>query len=227
MKRLLMLFAAGMLLAACAGPPELRPLPPAAASHMLDRCRRLFAGTPRRMVHAIAAELPGEKTRTVIGISRVSPQKRAIHAVLMTIEGLVLFDAVSEPQVLDVRRALPPFDSEEFARGLMRDVRLIFLEPDATAVESGRLDPGGRGCRYTCRDGRTVDVLVHDDGSWQLSLYHGRRLVRQLSADACRSESTGGIPCRLSLTARGRLSYHLSLSLIEAEAVQSQPADTE
>jgi hypothetical protein len=226
MKQTLRLLMAGALLAACAGPPALRPLPPVAAIQTLERCHRLFPDDAWRTVHTISAEMPGEQTRTLIGISLVSPEQRSIQAVLMTVEGLVLFNAVYA-QTLEVRRALPPFDSNEFARGLMRDVRLIFLEPDATAVESGVLESGQRGCRYTDNDGRTVDVIVHDDGHWQLTLYDGRRPLRTLSAGACRSDTNDRIPCRLNLTAHGRLSYRLELTLIEAEPVQTQPVEPE
>jgi hypothetical protein len=225
MKHALTFLIAGLLCVACAGPPALQPLPPAQATRALDRCRRLFPDSAWRMVHTIAAELPGQQTRTVIGISLVYPRHRTIQAVLMTVEGLVLFDAVYG-QTLDVHRALPPFDSDEFARGLMQDVQLIFLEPDAKTVETGMWGADGRGCRYRCKDGRTVDVIAQEDGSWQLSLYDGRRPLRQINADPCRSDASDRIPCRLSLTAHGRLSYHLDMSLIEAEPVRNQPAES-
>jgi hypothetical protein len=179
------------------------------------------------MVHTIAAELPGQQTRTVIGISVVFPARRSVQAVLMTIEGLVLFNAVYTTQALDVRRALPPFDSPAFALGLMQDVQLLFLSPAAASAESGRLASDGPGCRFERKDGRIVDVVPAADGGWQLFLYEGRRLQRQVQAEVCREGPNAGIPCRLELTAHGRLSYHLKMALIEAEPVQSRPAENE
>jgi hypothetical protein len=225
MKRTLTLLIAGALWVACAGPPALKPLPPAAADQTLDRCRSLFADHDWRLVHTIAAELPGAQTRTVIGVSLVSPAQRSIQAVLMTVEGVILFDATYAAGAVDVHRALPPFDSEAFASGLMQDVHLLFLAPDTAAFESGRLESEGPACRFVRKDGRTLDIVPEADGRWHLSLYEGRRLLRQVRAEACGWAPR--IPCRLELTAQGRLSYHLEMSLIEAQPLQSHPAETE
>ena len=67
---------------------------------------------------------------TVIGVTSLAGDE--ISCALMTVEGLTLFAAVfktgAEPEV---RRAVPPFDRPGFARGLMADVRTIFVQPPA------------------------------------------------------------------------------------------------
>ena len=110
----------------CVSLPAIKPVEQRAAA--IQRCARPFLGSPHRFVHAIAASLPGGGTGTVLGITVFDPKSKAIRSAILTIEGFVLFDARYDKE-LHVYRALPPFNGEEFAERLMKDVRLIFLAP--------------------------------------------------------------------------------------------------
>jgi hypothetical protein len=79
-----------------------------------------------------------------MGVTELSSDPERIHAVMMTIEGLVLFDALFDGK-LTINRGVAPFDSREFAEGLMDDIRLIFFKPAGNAVDAGLTEDGFPG----------------------------------------------------------------------------------
>jgi hypothetical protein len=138
---------------------------------------------------------------------------------MMTVEGLVLFDARYDGQIV-IHRALPPFDSMTFARGLIDDIRLIFFPPNGPLIASGTSEDGALICRYRADRGMMVDIVIHEAHVWEIRQYdHNARLIRSLKADPG-SRGTAGrqnpIPVRLELTAFGPSEYALTLDLIEA-----------
>ena len=51
---------------------------------------------------------------------------------------MVLLEAQATP-TLEVIRALPPFDSGDFAKNMIEDIKLIFLAPDGDIRAKGIL----------------------------------------------------------------------------------------
>ena len=170
-----------MLLAACAGTrPE--PLPRMTASTpdlAAGRCAALFPQGRWQMIHAIDFRLADGTSGNALGVLILDG--RSLSCALMTVEGLTLFEARSaEAEVLEVLRALPPFDNREFASGLMRDVRTLFQSPPGLG-QYGTLVDGTPVCRYNA--GQTItDILPQADGCWQLFTYDEQSSLR---TDGC------------------------------------------
>jgi hypothetical protein len=154
-----------------------------------------------------------------MGITVISPMAQTIECVIMTLEGLVLFDTRYD-QGLIIDRAIPPFDRIEFAKGLMEDIRLIFFKPDGQLIGAGILEDGSSICRYKNLEGETIDIVTFVDNAWEIRQY-GRdlrlsRTVRASSQTKASDSSQRVIPRRLELKAHGLPGYELSMSLVSA-----------
>lgn len=206
-------------LISCSLLPVIKHADPAAAANALQRCRRPFLDIPYRVVHSIEATLPGGKTGMVVGVTVFDPVAGTIHSVIMTIEGFVLFEARYEKGELRVDRAVPPFDGGPFATHIMEDVRLIFLAPEGRLADAGLLEDGSSICRYYENQDRIVDVVVHQDDTWEIETYRAsHERLRKIRAFSVHD----GIPGMLELTGFESRNYSLRLKLIIAEPVTAQ-----
>ena len=216
----LLLICAG-LITGCAHLPRLSP----PAGGMAD-CPRIYVRDAWQFVHIIEATPPGRATSTLMGVVQVVPAARRLHCVLMTLEGLVLFEADCGRQV-NILRALPPFDDRGFAQGLIDDIRLIFLAPERASRTAGALADGSPVCRYRLENGDVHD-LVQTGGGWELRCYRkGRTLIRTLVAQKAAPRDAGSpMPAHLTLTAPGMLGYDLTLTLVDAQRLPPSTADS-
>ncbi len=214
-----------LALGGCAGVPELTDLGPGPErAALVRRCRQLHPHAAFRAVHAIEARLPMDQASSVIGASLVDPATARFRAVLMSVEGLTLFDAASVGGDLTVFKALPPLDEPGFGPGLMADVALALLAPARSPSAAGRLPDGRAACRHENPDGSVVDLLPADgDRPGRLDRYGpGQDLIRRVSLIA----PTGplGLAAKVVLTAPGLVGYHLELTLLEASPVTPDDA---
>jgi hypothetical protein len=139
----------------------------------------------------------------------------------MTIEGLVVFDALYDGEII-INRAIPPFNSDKFAKGMISDLRLIFFQPEGRCVEAGVSDTSKWICRYQTDKETTVDVVIHFDNRWTIRRYHHHRLDRAIQAYFGNDPdltTKNKIPERLELIARGGQGYSLNLKLVEAAPI--------
>ena len=154
-----------------------------------------------------------------MGLTILSSTNRTAHCVIMTLEGFVVFDA-SYGKKISVKRAIAPFDSEDFAKGLINDIQLIFFAPNGFLSESGYDKDGAPICRYHIPDGRFIDLVRHGDRSWQIRQYNRQmcleRTVTAFSIQQSRDENRYAVADRLELTAHGEAGYSLIMDLIEA-----------
>jgi hypothetical protein len=203
--------------ASCARLPDIVPEDSSSAPKVKQNCEHPFLKHKWQMVHSIKAVLPNDQREVMIGTIILAPEKKNIHCVIMSIEGIVLLDTVYDENIV-INRAIPPFDSADIADGLMNDIRLIFLKPEGSLIESGFTDNGSRICRYKKDDGMTVDVIVSQEGGWEINQYDSfSGLDRTVKAEfLLKNEMNDQIPERLELTAHGFLGYKLSLDLIES-----------
>ncbi len=204
-------------LSACSSLPPLVPLSP--AENQSKRCGIPFVAEKRQFVHAISTVLPGGKYGQVTGVTTVNPGRQSVHAVILTLEGLVLFEGIIDGGRINIRRAFPPFSSIAFAEGLMNDVRLIFLPPTGRLKMIGKSDRHGFVCRYRNPDDSFIDVRVRNGSDWSLVLYDsGFHPKRRVTA---RMDTTAQVPAKkttppfIELTANGAFGYSLDLQLIE------------
>ena len=207
-----------VLVASCAHLPPLQTYGPPAGQGKESACGDVFPAARWRLVHSIETVIAGQSGGVVIGVTVVSPAEREVEAIIMTLEGLVMFHARSSGDSVDIRRAIAPFDSPRFARGLIDDVTLLFLAPAAVEKMSGISAGGYFTCRYVRKDASAVDIVPGPDGGWKLMEYDRRsKLRRKVTADSEGDCPGARLPCRIDLKAFQRPAYTLKMSLIEAE----------
>ena len=107
-----------LLLGACARLPALQPVDATRFIDMEKDCRSHFPQGRWQLVHTIAARFYGGRQATFTGVVVLSTREKTIHCVLMTLEGMVLFEAQNDGQATIVQRALGPFENKPFAQGV-------------------------------------------------------------------------------------------------------------
>jgi len=210
-------------LLACARMPALRPAPSMAVPDIQEACAGVFPAGDRQFVHAVDTAMAGRRA-TMIGVSVVSSASRTIRSALMSLEGLVMFAAREQDGKITIDRAVPPFDGPGFARGMLDDIRMIFLRPGPEPDAVGFTAAGAPVCRYTTGPERAIDVEVDPaggTGGWTLRRYDRGVLTRTVRADGLSRRPPAGdrIPGRMQLKAYGARGYTLDLNLIEAVPV--------
>ena len=183
---------------------------------MVEACRRPFLTQKYRLVHAMTALMPGGRESTAIGILLADPGTRSFESVLMTVEGLVLFD-IASGQELTVKRAVPPFDAPAFAARMAEDIGLAFFLPGQKAVAVGQEEGGAAVCRFARPGGEVVDILAAPTGAIQIRLYGaGQELWKKVSIPHL---ERAGLAEELEIRGTVWPSYGLNLRLLEAEPV--------
>ncbi len=210
----------------CATRPELSPVVPLDLERraaQIQACDRIFLPVPARFVHSVETDFAGGRKGMMLGVTLIRPEERKIHAVMMTIEGLVMFDGRWEAGEVTIDRGVPPFDSSHFARGLLEDIRLVFLPPEGAPSAVGIAGDGTPVCRYEGDGGETVDLIPNPDDGWRIDRFgDGKRLriVRAESVIPIAEPEPFSIPRKITLTAEGQGAapdYALTLTLLEAE----------
>lgn len=184
-------------------------------------CRALFPKHRIQLVHSLTSILPNGDIHVAIGVTTISPETETIHCAIMTIEGMVLFEAEYNQKMI-IHRSIPPFDSMEFAQNIINDIRLALFEPAGALINAGRLTPDADICRYKQPDGRTIDVMTHQNGDWEIHQYNiYYKLIKTIKAYYTGdnnhefSEKNKRIPSMYEITAPGVFGYSLKLELME------------
>lgn len=215
-----------LISASCSSLPEIQSIRLPVPEGSENRCEQPFVKNKWQFVHSIRAVLPDGQRQSMIGTIIVTPERNAVHCVLMSIEGLVLLDAVYDQKVI-VNRAVPPFDEPGMIHGLIGDVRMLFLRPEGVHLAAGSFGDRSVVCRYADRDGGTVDVIVKPDANWQIDHYSQFDFLQRSAhgyddKDHPAGELKEAIPERLELVAYGLMGYKLTMNLIEAIPLFSQ-----
>jgi len=208
-----------LFVVSCACLPDIRPANGPAALAIQAGCDATFPVGKWQFVHTIEATLPGGRKGLVMGVTVVSSAGRAMDCIILSPEGLVLFEARQE-QDLVIRRAVFPFEEKAFAEGLVRDVQLMFLRPDASLSESGFLENGSSVCRHQGHDGKIVDIITHLDHAWEIR-EHGEdgRLTRTVEAWSLKSTGSPDqwpVAEKMKLVSYGFPGYELTMTLVDA-----------
>ena len=198
-------------------PPEL----PANAYNpqLAKQCEQNYAHGNWQFVHSIAFEMKNGHGATVIGVTVIDG--KVLTASLMGVEGFVLFEAELDAQKrLDIKRALPPFDNQEFAAGLMRDVQAIFRIPSEEKPVTAELSDGTTVCRYFYDKDKMCDLIIKPEGSSTIKVYdaEGDR-IKMISADRHTLIDGVRIPERIQLSSYGLQGYTLKMELISADKI--------
>ncbi len=212
------------LAVSCAGLPQLSPVGESSNRDQNSNCRDVFPEGSWRFVHAIETVIAGRPAGVVVGVTVISPGEPAVEAIILSIEGLVMFHARASGDTIDIQRAIAQFDTPEFASRLIEAVSLLFLVPAAVETTSGLSPDENFTCRYIRDDASVVDVMPGSDGGWKILEYDRRaKLRRRVKADPhrdCPSPQGARLPCRLELLDTMQIpAYTLNMSLIEAERI--------
>ncbi|MCL2669706.1 MAG: hypothetical protein FWE89_03380 [Syntrophaceae bacterium] len=203
------------LAAGCAGLPPLTTLSPLERTPRLEAlCKRPFLNGEVRLIHALTPVLAGHEESTAIAVLAADPERKRFRSVLMTLEGLVLFD-IESAEGVQVHRAVPPFAGPAFAQGMAEDIAFAFFAPADEPSVLGEGEGGSLVCRYHRPQGETVDVVIATDGAAEVRLYGAgqepRKRVRIPRLDG------PGLAGKLEIQGLGWPGYGLKLRLIEAE----------
>jgi hypothetical protein len=216
MKRLALLIFSALLFVSCRTLPAIIPAVPQSAQKSLS-CPSPFLKESYRMIHGIEISMAGS-AGAIIGVTVADPATRFISCAIMTAEGMVLFEADAEG-VLKVRRALPPFDSNDFAKNMINDIKLIFFAPQGKIKDRGILADGARICRYQEENGDWIDVAERQPEGIEIRKYSSYgNLLRQI-----RLSKTAENPYQsIKLQAKELFDYSLLMTLIEAEPLEGE-----
>ncbi|MFH1154725.1 MAG: hypothetical protein V1793_13000 [Pseudomonadota bacterium] len=223
---LILVLAVLLVAGGCASLPLIMPdtHSPQAAQVQSKDLDLLFPPGSFQFVHSLEMTLPGNHSAMLMGVLNVDSLSGTVHCVVMTLEGLVLFDAESRGDDLAIDRGIPPFDNREMALGLIRDIRLVFFRPKGSPVASGYLADRQRILRFQGIDSGTVDLIYPQDRSaWILNVHDRRsrltRSVRYLFPETPASGTAPRFPSTITLTAMGPAGYTLTMTLLEAHLI--------
>jgi hypothetical protein len=179
----------------------------------LPGCYAIFPVEPWESVHKIEATIRGLGSYSLLGVTKGEPSERSLQSILLTPEGFVLFEAEFREDDLSVRKAVAPFDSPAFARGLMEDVTLLFFPPQARPTTWKKKTDGTKVCQWEDPYGFRTEVKGSMDTGWRIK-YKDRRgeVIKEVFLSG---PFVNGLASRIELNATQPASYQLRMTLIQ------------
>ena len=83
-------------------------------------------------------------------------------------------------------------------------------------IAIGRLKEGTRICRFQDIEGRILDTVIYETGSWELRQYSNQQRLTRTVRAVPSERSAAQFPQFLELTAHGNHDYQLTMTLVEA-----------
>jgi len=207
------LFIVIFFLVSCSTMPAINPQILSTGQKNLT-CPSPFLKEKYQLIHAIEISAAGNVQGAIIGITVADPSTRFVSCAIMTAEGMVLLEAQSENEKLIVHRALPPFDSGDFAQNLIDDIRLIYFNPRGLLEKKGNLPDGSTACRWQEENGDFIDVIANKPESTEIKKYSpGGSLNRYVKL----SQTAGNHYSSIELQGSEMVDYKLLMTLIEAQ----------
>lgn len=185
---------------------------------LAQKCEQYYIRGSWQFVHSITFKMANGRGATVIGVTVLG--EKSIKTALMGVEGFVLFEAELDAEKnFTVIRALPPFDNSDFASGLMRDVKAIFVSVSEEKPVTAQLDDGVILCRSLNAE-QMSDFILQLDGSSRIHIYDadGNR-IKTIMADGHTLIDGVRIPKQIQLSTYGLQAYTLKLELISAQRI--------
>ena len=182
-------------------------------------CPSPFLKEKYRLVHAIEIRMAGNTQSAIIGVTLADPSNRSISCAIVTAEGMVLFEAESGRGELKVNRSLPPFDSENFVKNMIEDIKLIFFPPEGKLHSKGNLSDGSTACRYLEENGDWIDVIENKSEGTQVKRYTPSGVLKRRILF---NKTTKNFYQRIELQAYETFDYSLLMNLIESQPVKSR-----
>jgi hypothetical protein len=176
------------------------------------RCLSIYPSTPVRAVHKIDATLPYNGYASFIGVTELFPLANRIKVVLLSVEGVVLFDAEFQGSETKINIALSPLNHEDFIQGLLGDIRFLFLPPTGRVTASQVREDGHCVCAWS--DGVRKTEIQTGPKAVIRARPGPKRLAREAVLDHPRPD---GLFSEMSLTVKGVGGYTLTFELLETE----------
>ena len=182
-------------------------------------CPFPFLKEKYRLVHTIETRVAGKTQSAIIGVTLADPSTRFVSCAIMTAEGMVLFEAESGPGALKITRALPPFDSMDFAKNMIEDIKLIFFTPEGKIQMKGNLPDGTAVCRYREENGDWIDVIADKSEVMTINRYSSAGILKR---HVKFNKTAGNIYQSIELQANETFNYSLLMTLIDAQPAESE-----
>lgn len=144
-----------------------------------NACTQLFPRGGFEATSVVEASIPFSDDASLIAVVTSPPDQSEFRSVIMSQEGVVLFDAIRRGAEIQVQRALPPLDPQGFGRQMTDDIRLVSFRPRGEPAV-GLTEQGAAICRWV--DGeRTVDVTLIGPTTAKLAEIRAGHVVRDAS----------------------------------------------
>ena len=179
----------------------------------LPGCYAIFPTGPWESVHRIEATLRGGGSSSLLGVTKGEPLERRLESLLLTPEGFILFDAERRESGIAVRKAMAPFDSPAFARGLMEDVTLLFLPPQAKPTTWRKETDGTMICNWEGPDDSHTEIRGSMDSGWQILRRDKQGEV--IKEVVLNGPFVNGLASHVELRAFKPASYRLRMTLVQ------------
>ncbi len=202
------LFGILMLCAGCVPILETDLLPGAPGD--LQGCFAMFPAGPWECIHKIEAVMSEGVSSSLLGVTKGDPAGRKLHTVLLSPEGFILFEAEQLEDTMSVLKAVAPFDSAAFARGLMEDVNLLFFPPEGWPSKWGRGADGAILCQWKSFDGSRREISLSTVRKISLRDRHGD-LVKEALLQA---PFVQGLASQVELRVYKPAPYRLKMTLL-------------
>ncbi len=178
----------------------------------LPGCNVMFPAGSWESVHKIEANFGGGSS-FLIGVTKGEASEGRFESILLTPEGFVLFDAERRVTGFSIRKAVAPFDSQAFARGLIEDVSLLFLPPAGKPITWGKEANGKMICKWENPEHSTEIMGLMENG-WQI-------VRRDRYGDVTKEvflsgPFLNGVASRIEFRAFQPATYTLKMSLIQS-----------
>jgi len=179
----------------------------------LPDCYVIFPAGPWESVHRIEAIIKGGASSSLIGVTKGEPSERRLQSLLLTPEGFILFDGELRGGEITVRKAVAPFDSPAFAKGLMEDVALLFLPPQLRPTTWGKDTDGTMICNWEGPDKSHTEITGSMDSGWRILRRdkHGKAIKEVV----LNGPFVNGLASRVELRAFKPASYRLRMTLVQ------------
>jgi hypothetical protein len=180
----------------------------------LPGCYVIYPDEPWESVHRIEATIRGWSSSSLLGVTKGEPSNRRLQSLLLTPEGFILFDAELRGNEIAVRKAVAPFDSPAFARGLMEDVTLLFLPPQARPTTWGKETDGTRICNWEGPDSSRIEVRGSMDTGWRILRRDNQgKVTKEISLNG---PFVRGLASHVELRTFKPTAYKLRMDLLQA-----------
>ena len=179
----------------------------------LPGCYAIFPARPWESVHRIEATIKGGGSSSLLGVTKGEPSERRLQSLLLTPEGFILFDAELSEGGIAVRKAVAPFDSPAFARGLMEDVTLLFLPPQVKPTAWGKETDGTMICNWQDRDDSHTEISGSMDSGWRILRQNKKgKAIKEI---ILKGPFVNGLASHVELRTFEPASYTLRMTLVQ------------